>query len=177
MSFYNIALESSIEKRLFKQKNEFCVFISHKKEDKLAAIDIGRYLMETVGVHIYLDIMDEKLQKATQIENDKVIVESIKEGLEYSTHLLCLISEKTHLSWWVPYEIGVADDKNLNIASLKLKKTDDIPSYLKIHPAFYNVDQFVRYTTNYTHYGQLFFESAYQKISKNTDILKRHIDY
>lgn len=102
MSFYNIALESSIEKRLFKQKNEFCVFISHKKEDKLAAIDIGRYLMETVGVHIYLDIMDEKLQKATQIENDKVIVESIKEGLKYSTHLLCLISEKTHLSWWVP---------------------------------------------------------------------------
>ena len=177
MSHYNLALESKLHRNLFQQKKEHCIFISHKREDKKAAIDIGKYLTETVGVHIYLDILDEKLQKATQIENDKLIVESIKEGLECSTHLLCLVSDKTRLSWWVPYEIGIADIKKLNIASLKLNTTDDIPSFLKIQPAFYNVDEFVRYAARCTTYGSLLFESVYPRISANTDILKQYIDY
>ena len=177
MNYRNIALESNIGKSLFKEKEEQCVFISHKKEDEQAAIDIGRYLTDVVGVHIYLDFLDDKLQKATQIENDQVIVDSIKEGLKYSTHLLCLISDKTRLSWWVPYEIGVADDKNLKIASLKLNKTDDIPSYLKVHPAFYNVNQFVEYTSTYKKYGQIFYEKSYRNLSACTDLLKKHIEY
>ena len=117
--------------------------------------------MEVVGVNIYLDILDAPLQAATETENDSLIVESIKKGLECSTHLLCLISDKTRLSWWVPYEIGIADD---------------IPSFLKIHPAFYNVDEFIRNAVSYKPLGTIFFNENYNKISNKTEILKKYID-
>ncbi len=42
------------------------------------------------------------------------------------------MSDKTYTSWWVPYEIGVAKSNSKNIASLKLKNVDDVPSFLKI---------------------------------------------
>ena len=181
MAYRNIAQISDISRSTFKnrirERREKCVFISHKKEDEQAAIDIGKFLMEVVGVNIYLDILDEDLQTATQTENDRLIVNSIKEGLDCSTHLLCLISDKTRLSWWVPYEIGIADNKNISIASLKLKCVNDIPSFLKIHPAFYNVDEFVRSTVSYTHFGTLFFTEDYNRISNKTEILKKYIDF
>jgi hypothetical protein len=180
MAYRNIAQISDISRSIFKnqirEQREKCVFISHKKEDEQAAVDIGRFLMEVVGVNIYLDILDAPLQTATEKANDRLIVESIKKGLECSTHLLCLISDKTRLSWWVPYEIGIADDKNLNIASLKLKSIDDIPSFLKIHPAFYNVDDFIRNAVSYTPFGTIFFNENYNRISNKTEILKKYID-
>ena len=181
MAYINIAQTSDISRLIFKnrirEQREKCVFISHKKEDEQAAIDIGNFLMEVVGVNIYLDIWDEDLQAATKTENDRLVVDSIKEGLECSTHLLCLISDKTRLSWWVPYEIGIADNKNISIASLKLKSINDIPSFLKIHPAFYNIDEFVQNTVSYTHYGTLFFTEDYSRIANKTEILKKYIDF
>jgi len=180
MAYINIAQTSDISRFTFKnqirEQREKCVFISHKKEDEQAAIAIGKFLMEVVGVNIYLDILDEDLQTATQTENERLIVDSIKEGLECSTHLLCLISENTRLSWWVPYEIGIADNKNINIASLKLKTVNDIPSFLKIHPAFYNIEEFVQNSVSYTPFGTLFFDKNYKRISANTEMLKPHID-
>ncbi len=180
MAYVNIAQISDISRLTFRnqirERREKCVFISHKKEDEQAAIDIGKFLMEIVGVNIYLDILDEPLQTATQIENDRLIVDSIKKGLECSTHLLCLISDKTHLSWWVPYEIGIADNNNLSIASLKLKTVTDIPSFLKIHPAFYNIDEFVRNAISYKQFGTIFFNEDYNRISNKTEILKKYID-
>ena len=180
MTYRNIAQVSDVAKSLFKSQinahKEKCVFISHKKEDESAAIAIGKFLMEIVGVNIYLDIMDTNLQTATQTENDRLIVNSIKNGLECSTHLLCLISDKTHLSWWVPYEIGIADNKDISIASLKLKTVDDIPSFLKIHPSFYHIEEFVRNTISYTRYGTPFFNEKYSQISAETETLKKYID-
>ena len=54
-----------------------CVFISHKKEDEEAAIHIGNYLMNTVGVGIYLDTKDCELKKAMGEDNGRKIVDSI----------------------------------------------------------------------------------------------------
>ena len=60
MAYKNIAQVSNIDRLVFKNQinnhKEKCVFISHKKEDEGAAIDIGRFLMEVVGVNIYLDV-------------------------------------------------------------------------------------------------------------------------
>mgnify|MGYP003303447278 CR=1 FL=1 len=118
----------------------------------------------------------QRRKKATQVENDKLIVESVKKGLKYSTHLLCLISDKTRLSWWVPYEIGIADNKNLNIATLKLNTTDDIPSFLKIHPYFYGTEDFIKYAVSYTRYGMFNYEKKYPRIFSNADMIKKYID-
>ena len=48
--------------------------------------------------------------------------------------MLCIVSEKTKHSWWVPYEIGFGKSSNKDIASLLLKdfNLDGIPSYLYI---------------------------------------------
>ena len=51
-----------------------CVFISHKKEDEKTAKAIGDYLIQQVGVDIYLDLYDLELKEAVSVENDKKIV-------------------------------------------------------------------------------------------------------
>ena len=86
---------------LIKQSWEFnaqqgnCVFISHKKEDEESAKAIGNYLMQQVGVDIYLDLYDIELKEAVSLENDRKIVGSIKRGIGTSSHLLCFVSDKT----------------------------------------------------------------------------------
>lgn len=143
---YNLAEKSG---DISLSSNEKCVFISHKKEDENVAKKIGDFLMKEVGVNIYLDTQDCELKEAVSENNDKKIVKSIKTGLECSTHLLCLISDKTRLSWWVPYEIGYAEKKEIDIASLKLKtiNEDDIPSFLKVKNVLYDRNDFNEYVS------------------------------
>ena len=63
MSYYNFAELGDLERTLFTQKHYPCVFISHKKEDEVAAIAIGNYLINTVGINIYLDTQDCTLKE------------------------------------------------------------------------------------------------------------------
>lgn len=137
----------------FRLKDGNCVFISHKKEDEKAAIAISDYLNEVAGVNTYLDLDDIVLQEAVSLDNDRGIVDSINDGLSVSTHLLCLISEKTRLSWWVPYEIGIASSKKMPIASLKLKSIDDVPSFLKTETVLTNIPEFFNYSKTLEPYG------------------------
>ncbi len=110
----------------------YCIFISHKQEDSEAAKKIADYIIERAGVDVYLDQNDYGLQHAVRWGNDEQIVRYIERGLNKSTHLLCLISDKTKESWWVPYEVGYAKSSQKDILSLKLKNVTDIPSFLKI---------------------------------------------
>lgn len=174
MSGTNYALNNGWH---FSLPKEICVFISHKKEDEEAAVEIGNYLTETVGVDIYLDVNDCILQEAVDLENDSKIVSSVKRGLEYSTHLLCLTSDKTKLSWWVPYEIGYAEKKNLDITVLKLKGVEDIPSFLKIKKVINNIEQFLHYVSLLNKYGDIFADRLFEFFSKKPcDNLKNYID-
>lgn len=173
----NFALLDDMHRTIFADKGEKCVFISHKKDDEAAAIAIGSYLTDTVGVNIYLDTQDCILQEAVSTENDRKIVESIQAGLICSTHLLCLISDKTQLSWWVPYEIGFADNENLNIAILKLKDVEDIPSFLKIKRTISNTEDFLWYASEMGPYGSLFTEKYYAHFSKcDNQVLSKYVD-
>lgn len=117
---------------LQKNNTEYCIFLSHKHEDKEAAEEIAEYIMKNADIDIYLDKYDDDLQRAVRNGDEKAIVKHIERGISKSTHVLCLISEQTKNSWWVPYEIGYAKKSSLKIASLKLKTVKDIPSFLKI---------------------------------------------
>ena len=173
----NLAKAEAWERSLFSHGKKRCVFISHKKEDQDAAIAIGSYLTDTVGVNIYLDIQDCVLEEAVSLENDQLIVESIKRGLACSSDLLCLISDKTKLSWWVPYEIGFADKQSLNIAVLKLKDIEDIPSYLKIKKMLLNTEDFLQYISQLGPYGSIMAKEDYSRFSKcDNKVLKEYID-
>ena len=122
-----------------------CVFISHKKEDQHIAIELGDFLTNQLGVDIYLDVFDPELKEAVSVENDSQIVASIKKGLKLSHILLCIISDKTRLSWWVPYEIGVADCSEIKIASIRTKNVDDFPSFLKTKKTIDNLTELVEF--------------------------------
>lgn len=173
----NVASSEGLPRLLFSHSEKQCIFISHKKEDESAAVAIGKYLTDIADINIYLDLNDCELREAVSRDNDEKIVNSIMTGLGYSTHLLCLISDKTRLSWWVPYEIGFSAKKEMSITSLKLKTIDDIPSYLKINKVLYNVDDFMRYASEFSKYGTLFSEQKYEALSsRDNSLLKQYID-
>lgn len=152
-----------------------CVFISHKKEDEASAKAIGDYLMHQVGVDIYLDLYDIELKEAVSVDNDKKIVESIKKGIGTCSHLLCLISDKTRLSWWVPYEVGVAGEHEKKIATLKLKGVEDIPSFLKTEKVMKSIGEFFDYTKTLEPYGGMFSKRELAQDDKT--LLCRYIDF
>lgn len=153
-----------------------CVFISHKKEDVDVARAISEYLMNKICVDVYFDENDNGLQAATQVEDDRYIVESIKRGLACSTHLLCLISDKTKLSWWVPYEIGIMDNKGLSITSLKLRGIDELPSFLKINKVLYTCEDFANYVHTLGPYGTIFTEGKKYDAQSIRQEFGRYID-
>lgn len=148
------------------KKKSKCVFISHKKEDAKAAVAIGEYFTKVKAINIYLDQDDVILQEAVSKENDKEIVESIKRGLRCSTHLLCLISDQTRLSWWVPYEIGTAECCGVDISCLKLKDIADLPSFLKIQKVLLDINDFLQYVHELEPYGNYFTENKSDEISE-----------
>ena len=137
--------------------DKICVFISHKKEDQHIAVELGKFLMEQLGVDIYLDIFDPELQEAVSVENDAKIVASITNGLKLSNILLCVISDKTRLSWWVPYEIGIADSSQIEVASIRTKDIDDFPSFLKTKKTFNNLSELIEFILKKRRYAELFY--------------------
>lgn len=139
------------------KSDKVCVFISHKKEDQHIAVELGKFMSEQLNVDIYLDIFDPELKEAVSVENDAKIVESITNGLKLSQILLCVISDKTRLSWWVPYEIGVADNSGITIASIRTKEIDDFPSFLKTKRTLNNLNELIEFILKNGKYGSLFY--------------------
>lgn len=113
------------------RKNIFCIFISHISIDKSYALKIGEYI-NNAGFDIYLDVNDLKLQQAVISKDAPKIVSCIQNGIEASSHILSLISEKTKDSWWVPFEIGYGKRASKEIASLLLKDVTQLPEYIKV---------------------------------------------
>jgi len=109
-----------------------CIFLSHISIDKTAVEGIADYIMEKADIDVYLDIHDEALQKAVDRGNSEEITALIERGIASSSHTMCLISEETVKSWWVPYELGYAKKSGKEISSLKLKGSVELPDFLKI---------------------------------------------
>ncbi len=118
-----------------------CIFISYMHKDKNFAIKIGDYIKNYWDMDIYLDVSDEKLQFAVEKKDPKAITQSIEDGINRSDYVLCIFSEETKGSWWVPYEIGYAKKSEKELFALKLKNIDsNIPDYLKIVPWVYTLE-------------------------------------
>lgn len=111
--------------------DDICIFLSHISIDKAYTIAIAEYILDA-GYNVYLDIKDQALQNAVVNGDSQKITDCIEKGITNCSHLLCLISNETSKSWWVPYEIGYGKKSKKNIATLTIKDTTDIPDYLKI---------------------------------------------
>ena len=100
------------------------VFISHQKADTDLASAIGKYLFLEHDISSYLDIVDPYISQAGEL-----LGEHLRNELGKCTQLMAVVSEQTKGSWWVPWEIGVATEKDYPIATFAGDETK-LPEYL-----------------------------------------------
>lgn len=117
------------------------VFISHKQEDEIPA----RYIcdkLSDLGVDAYLDLLEGEL-----LLNGEDLTNHIKKRLNSCTDILVVMSNNTKESWWVPFEIGMAAQRDFSIVSYLINNVK-LPDYLSYWPA-------LRKTTDLNKYIQV----------------------
>jgi len=107
------------------------VFISHKLEDAGQAKLISDRLRNVHNVDTYLDVLDPTIGR-----NGEELAQYVRERLASCTQLLAVISPLTKDSWWVPWEIGVASEKEYPLATYGGAAT--LPDFLKRWPVLRN---------------------------------------
>lgn len=108
------------------------VFISHQKADSDLAREIELYLKNNHKIDSYLDIVDPEASKT----GDQ-LGEYLRRIMGTCTQLLAVVSERSKESWWVPWEIGIATEKDHPIATFARDNTI-LPEYLKKWPYLKN---------------------------------------
>lgn len=103
------------------------VFLSHKREDSLIAAGIASTL-EAGGLSVYLDVIDNNINK-----DGPDLADYLRTQMETCSQLLAVISPVTTTSWWVPWEIGVATEKERFLASF-VANNATVPDYLRKWP-------------------------------------------
>ena len=107
------------------------VFISHQNKDSQIAKFIYRYLKRE-NIDSFLDAYDPiSGSYGSPIENYIIDV------MGNCSHFLTVLSRNTKESWWVPFEIGVATDKDIPIANY-FHEEIEIPEYLEKWPYLQN---------------------------------------
>lgn len=114
------------------------VFISHRQSDSDMALLVAKYL-ERCGVPHYLDVLDPKIEDQPQ-----ELTAHLHEQIKRSTHLMAIVSRATQLSWWVPFEIGLATECGNTICSYLLQSVS-LPEYLIAWPYLQSISDLDKY--------------------------------
>ncbi len=88
------------------------VFISHKSVDAALATRVRDRLMTVHQIQSYLDVVDPALEK-----KGEDLAAYIRDRMGSCTQLLAVVSAATQTSQWVPWEIGVATEKDFPLAT------------------------------------------------------------
>ena len=103
------------------------IFISHKKEDESTAL-IVQQTLNNLEVDAYLDVLDNT------IANDgERLTNHIRKKLHECTDVIVILSSNTKKSWWVPFEIGMATEKDMPISNYLISH-ETLPEYLEYWP-------------------------------------------
>jgi hypothetical protein len=103
------------------------VFISHRTKDDQIAQQVGHRLLHDHKILCYIDHVDPEASRTPDITN--LLVSRIKQ----CTHLLAIVTDATHGSWWVPFEIGVARQADRRIATYDASHSS-LPEFLQEWP-------------------------------------------
>ena len=121
----------------------FRVFISYHENDKKAAKIVADYFLKC-GVDIYFD------EYKTSIgDNLKVSIETIKTGIQHSSHMLCILSHIALKSHLMPWEIGYGYD-TVQVVGLTIKEMSksELPEYLQVVPILRGTKSLNTYIAN-----------------------------
>lgn len=114
------------------------VFISHKQEDEIPAKHICKEL-SNLNVEAYLDLLEGDL-----LLDGEGLTNHIKNRLNSCTDILVVMSKKTKESWWVPFEIGMASQKDFPIVSYLIDNVK-LPDYLEYWPMLRKTNDLSKY--------------------------------
>lgn len=86
--------------------------------------------------------------------------------------------DETRLSWWVPYEIGMADNAGVKIASIKTKNIDDFPSFLKTKTVLNNLTELTEFILKNGKYGSAFYSDQHRDslLQRKTGSLNQYFE-
>jgi hypothetical protein len=88
------------------------IFLSHQKADERFSIETARRLSNEHGIDCYLDVIDPYMNG--RVED---LADHIRTSMSDCTQLLAIVSNATMASQWVPWEIGVATEKDFPLAT------------------------------------------------------------
>lgn len=125
-----------IEKAVSTTTTTTAVFLAHSSADeKTLPMAIG--LLEKHGAKVYVDKIDKELPKKTSAETGV----KLKKRIEQCPKFIVFVTENSKDSRWVPWELGIADEKKklANVALLpdvKNQTNVDWPEqeYLGLYP-------------------------------------------
>lgn len=110
---------------------EWDVFVSYKSNDYVNSIRIARRIQRS-GLSAWVDRLDP-----TIMEDGPLLDHYIESVLSRSLSLLALVTDLTHESWWVPFEIGIAFELRRYLSSFA-DRSIELPSFLEKHPRLAN---------------------------------------
>ncbi len=117
-----ISLREAVLERL-----EWDVFVSHKSDDIGDALDLARCI-QSEGLSAWVDVLDPNVSGDSPTLDDY-----IERVLSRTFSLLALVTDVTHESWWVPFEIGLAYELRRYLSSFA-ERSVLLPSFLEKHP-------------------------------------------
>ena len=107
------------------------IFISHKQQDEVYAKEVKQTLT-SCGVDAYLDLLDDTISG-----DGEKLTQHIRRKISECSDVIVILSEKTKASWWVPFEIGMASEKDMPIANYLVSYVT-LPEYLTYWPRLKN---------------------------------------
>lgn len=125
-----------------KSKKNVKIFISHISIDEEYAKKIAE-ILDKHGLEYYLDKEDRLLDG----EDFHGMPDHLREKINECNHIIVLVSDFTVKSWWVPWEIGIATEKGLRIATYILQNYShyELPSFLKNWPILKKIEDIDTY--------------------------------
>lgn len=104
------------------------VFLSHHSSDSAAAVQISNHLRNKHGIDSYLDVIDNQIGR-----NGEELADYLRAKMGGCTNLMALVSAATKSSQWVPWEIGVASERDMPLATF-LNGIAVVPEFLLAWP-------------------------------------------
>ena len=84
------------------------------------------HCVNACGLTVWIDAIDMK-----HVADDERMVRRIEDAIAHATSLIAIVTDVTNESWWVPFEIGLAYEKEKQLASYCEDASQiDIPSFL-----------------------------------------------
>lgn len=114
------------------------IFVSHKDSDSDIAVKLCGYL-KSKNIQTYIDVLDNNIE----FDGER-LTRHLKAELSRCTHLLTVLSESTKISWWVPFEIGMAAQIDIPIANY-LVEGIELPGYLDYWPRLRKLQDMEKY--------------------------------